>query len=127
MWRRYAIGLGMLVIYLMTTFRHLAPVLHYQLDYTYISEVLCVNRDKPQLQCHGKCQLRRSLNSLSDKRQQKEALQLLASSLQLVEALPQPTLPCFYPPATASAPPATDPGLQAQNPLLLPPFHPPQV
>ncbi|MBS9463672.1 hypothetical protein KIM67_14730 [Flagellimonas sp. 389] len=33
------------------------PVAEYILNYDYISNVLCENKDKPQLQCNGKCYL----------------------------------------------------------------------
>lgn len=31
------------------------------MDYEYISEVLCINKDKPKLNCNGKCYLMQSL------------------------------------------------------------------
>jgi hypothetical protein len=37
------------------------PVVEYVFDYEYISEVLCVNKDKPELHCNGKCYLMKSL------------------------------------------------------------------
>lgn len=39
----------------------------YFLHYSYYSEVLCVNKDKPQLKCNGKCHL-----ALAEKAQEKE-------------------------------------------------------
>jgi hypothetical protein len=33
----------------------------YHLNQTYIAQNLCENRDKPQLQCHGKCFLKKQL------------------------------------------------------------------
>lgn len=29
----------------------------YEMNYEFISQVLCVNKDKPELQCNGKCHL----------------------------------------------------------------------
>jgi hypothetical protein len=37
------------------------PVVEYALHYDYISEVLCVNKDKPMLHCNGKCHLMKEL------------------------------------------------------------------
>ncbi len=37
------------------------PVVEYVFDYEYISEVLCVNKDKPEMHCNGKCYLMKSL------------------------------------------------------------------
>ncbi|MDO5655942.1 MAG: hypothetical protein Q4G27_07360 [Flavobacteriaceae bacterium] len=33
------------------------PVLEYAVNFDYISNVLCVNTDKPLMKCNGKCQL----------------------------------------------------------------------
>ncbi|WP_461533902.1 hypothetical protein [Sinomicrobium sp.] len=33
------------------------PFLDYALNYDYISQVLCINKDKPEEQCFGKCYL----------------------------------------------------------------------
>ncbi|MEX6626594.1 hypothetical protein [Tenacibaculum salmonis] len=37
--------------------RPIAPFVEYAINYDYISKVLCINKDKPTLQCNGKCQL----------------------------------------------------------------------
>jgi hypothetical protein len=42
------------------------PVLEYVVNYEYISKVLCVNKDKPKLQCNGKCHLIKELAKASD-------------------------------------------------------------
>ncbi|WP_299754325.1 hypothetical protein [uncultured Pontibacter sp.] len=126
MWRSYLIGLGFLVVYLMTTFRYLAPVVHYQLDYTYISEVLCINRDKPQLQCQGKCQLRKNLAQLTQHQQQKEALQHLVSVYQPVEDIPHLSLLLCTPPAAAAAIPPPMAAPRTSTAILSAPFHPPR-
>ncbi|MFD1185014.1 hypothetical protein [Pontibacter rugosus] len=127
MWQRYLFGLSMLVIYLMTTFRYLAPVVYYQLDYTYISEVLCINQDKPQLQCHGKCHLRKQLEQTYSLDKQKETLQHLISSYHAVEDVPLSVLILLSPfaPAAPAPPVFYEPG--AYFAALDAPFHPPQV
>ena len=45
------------------------PVMHkaivitnYIVDYDYISQVLCINKEEPELQCNGKCHLNKELN-----------------------------------------------------------------
>jgi hypothetical protein len=38
------------------------PVVDYMLNYDYIVENLCENRDKPQLKCNGKCYLSKQLS-----------------------------------------------------------------
>ncbi len=37
------------------------PIAEYIANYDYITNVLCENRDKPQLQCNGKCYLSKQL------------------------------------------------------------------
>ena len=36
--------------------------LNYQLNKEYISKTLCVNKDKPQMHCNGKCHLKKQLD-----------------------------------------------------------------
>jgi hypothetical protein len=38
----------------------------YNLNKAYVSKVLCVNRDKPQMHCDGKCFLKKELNRNAD-------------------------------------------------------------
>ncbi|MGO3708409.1 MAG: hypothetical protein ACTJGD_12010 [Mesonia hippocampi] len=37
------------------------PFLEYAFNYDYIAEVLCINKDKPELDCNGKCYLMQQL------------------------------------------------------------------
>jgi len=37
------------------------PIIEYVANYDYIVEVLCVNRDRPQMECDGKCYLAQRL------------------------------------------------------------------
>ena len=43
----------------------------YELNKTYISTTLCENKDKPELECNGKCYLKKKI-SQADKQQQKQ-------------------------------------------------------
>ena len=42
------------------------PILNYAVNYEYISEILCENRDQPELMCNGKCYLSKELAENSD-------------------------------------------------------------
>lgn len=44
----------------------IVPVFQYVFDYQYISEVLCINKEKPELQCNGKCHLMKELAKASE-------------------------------------------------------------
>lgn len=41
--------------------RPVLPLVEYGFKYDYFSKVLCINKDKPELQCNGKCQLSKNL------------------------------------------------------------------
>jgi len=43
------------------------PVVEYFLNYNYISKELCENKDKPELECNGKCYLMKSLAEAAQK------------------------------------------------------------
>ena len=51
----------LIVFAFMIIFKPVFPVLEYVVDYKYISEVLCINKDKPMMHCNGKCYLMKSL------------------------------------------------------------------
>lgn len=42
------------------------PVVEYVVNYEYISEVLCENKDKPKMHCNGKCHLMKELAKASE-------------------------------------------------------------
>jgi len=52
------------------------PFIEYKLNKKYIAKVLCVNKDKAQMQCNGKCHLKKQLekaNSTPGHHQQKQS------------------------------------------------------
>jgi hypothetical protein len=51
---------------LFVVFRPLVPLVEYAVNYDYISEVLCVNKSNPQLQCNGKCYLGKEIAKTND-------------------------------------------------------------
>jgi hypothetical protein len=42
------------------------PYLSYKVNFKYISTVLCENKNKPVLQCHGKCHLQKELKKTAE-------------------------------------------------------------
>ena len=50
----------------MLGFRPLIPVADYLINYDYYSKVLCINQNKPELHCNGKCQLAKEMAEKSD-------------------------------------------------------------
>ncbi|MBK1894379.1 hypothetical protein [Chryseobacterium paridis] len=47
-------------------FRPLIPIMEYVANYNYIVETLCINKDKPELNCNGKCYLSKELAKTND-------------------------------------------------------------
>ena len=52
-----------LVTTILPTFSQWGTIAYYQVNKEYITRVLCENRDKPQLNCNGKCYLAKKLKS----------------------------------------------------------------
>lgn len=53
-------------------FRPVMPLFEYAVRYDYFAEVLCINKDKPKLQCNGKCELSKRLAEASSPISDKE-------------------------------------------------------
>ncbi len=49
-------------LFLSSIFRPVFPVYDYFLNYDYIVNVLCINRDKPEMHCDGKCYLKKEFS-----------------------------------------------------------------
>lgn len=59
----------MILKYIITTFiiftialRPILPLINYAVNYDYIVENLCENKDKPELMCNGKCYVSKELS-----------------------------------------------------------------
>jgi hypothetical protein len=51
---------------LFVVFRPLVPLVEYAVNYNYISEVLCINKNNVELHCNGKCYLSKQLSKVND-------------------------------------------------------------
>jgi hypothetical protein len=60
---------------LLQTCGTIAVVVSFKINQDYISTYLCVNRDKPQMQCNGKCvlmqRMQQEVNNLNEQNRQK--------------------------------------------------------
>lgn len=54
----------------MAMVRPILPVFEYIIDQDYIVEFFCVNQDKPELDCNGKCYLMQKLEEQNEKKRQ---------------------------------------------------------
>ncbi len=50
----------------------ISPIIGYYINYDYIVNVLCENKDKPVLKCNGKCHLVKEIKKANDGVDQKE-------------------------------------------------------
>ena len=48
----------MLLAFCGTELSHFFPFVEYYINFDYIAEVLCINKDKPQTNCQGACYLK---------------------------------------------------------------------
>ena len=65
-------------LYLIATLRPIQPYVEYFINQDYIAEFLCINKDKPELQCNGKCHLAKQI----EKQQEKEPFSSQRISLE---------------------------------------------
>ena len=57
----------LLILSLLVFIKPVVPVFEYVINYEYIAKVLCINKDKPEMQCNGKCHLMQELAKTSEK------------------------------------------------------------
>lgn len=65
-------------LYLTAMLRPIQPYVEFVLNQDYIAQFLCVNQDKPELQCNGKCHLVKEI----EKQQQQEPFSALSISME---------------------------------------------
>jgi len=53
--------ISLLALILLQAFSKVFILIDYQLNKEYIMEVLCINRDKPEMHCEGQCHLTKQL------------------------------------------------------------------
>ncbi|MDV7187148.1 hypothetical protein R3X25_07625 [Lutibacter sp. TH_r2] len=51
------LAISFYLLYLLAMVKPIMPIMEYYANYDYIATVLCENRDKPYLECNGKCYL----------------------------------------------------------------------
>ncbi len=49
--------------------RPVMPLANYLINQDYIAEFLCINKDKPELECNGKCYLAEQLKKASEEKE----------------------------------------------------------
>lgn len=92
---------------------------YYMLNRQYIASVLCVNKDKPQMHCNGKCYL---ANKLKHTERLPEAFLLKYRPLEFITQETQHAFTCHTPQAVAVSAHDAD---HFSVKSVLPVFHPP--
>lgn len=95
----------------------------FELNKEYIASVLCVNRDKPKLNCNGKCYLSKKIKQAEEKEKNQDQQ---SQKYRFQEAIIDRQLVVYYP-ADLSVKPLTFERhfVLPQRPSSV--FHPPQV
>jgi hypothetical protein len=60
------LGILFTAMYLLAMLKPISPIIGYYINYDYIVDVLCENKDKPVLKCNGKCHLTKELKKAND-------------------------------------------------------------
>jgi len=63
---KMAVAPLLLSVYLLALCKPFCPLVEYTLNKAYIAQTLCENKDKPELQCEGKCHLAKELTKAND-------------------------------------------------------------
>ena len=58
-------GIFFYLLYLLAMVRPLIPIIEYHVNYDYIVNILCENKDRPYLECNGKCYLKKQLRKIN--------------------------------------------------------------
>jgi hypothetical protein len=94
---------------LLQTFSREVVVLDYQVHKKHITELFCVNKDKPALHCNGKCHLAKQLRKASDSESKAPAAGFAKVKYDVVVPvtfwlhIPTPALPIALPFAQIAA------------------------
>ncbi len=53
-------------MYFLAMLKPISPIIGYYINYDYIVNVLCENKDKPVMKCNGKCHLAKEIKKAND-------------------------------------------------------------
>lgn len=58
---RKVFSITMTILFLLVSFQQALIIVHFKLNQKNIEQEFCVNKAQPELQCHGKCHLKKEL------------------------------------------------------------------
>jgi hypothetical protein len=68
---RYSIAIFFSVLMLAVSSREMVHFIVFKLNQDYISQVFCINKDKPELKCDGKCYLKKTIDESKQEKKSK--------------------------------------------------------
>lgn len=71
------LSISFYLLYLVAMIRPLMPIIEYQLNYDYITTILCENVDRPYLECNGKCYLIDRISETSKQSQEQNSIPII--------------------------------------------------
>jgi len=71
---RKLLGILFIFLYTVALLKPVNPILEYAINKEYISEFLCINTDKPELDCEGKCYMTEKLSETSNGSEESEEI-----------------------------------------------------
>jgi len=91
---RIALSISLVLLILLQSFSKVWIVLSFKLNREYIASTFCVNRDKPELLCSGKCFLNQQLKA--DEEQDKKTVPQKAAKNQETGYVLENTSACAF-------------------------------
>ncbi len=101
-------------------------IVWYEANIDYVATELCKNKDKPELQCNGKCYLKKQLNKVDDTQQDKQQpVKKVKSELpEYIASTTEISFSSFYTDVTSQYAQYND---LYQHRVITSIFHPPSV
>lgn len=64
--------------------RPIVPVIEYCVNYDYIKNVLCINKDNPEKDCNGKCHLQKQLSDVAKENSEKSPIKTTTEEVSIL-------------------------------------------
>ncbi len=117
-------AIALLLLFFTLTWEKLGVVVSYELNKTYITQVLCENKDRPALQCDGQCILGKKLQE--DTSQDPTIPPLTFEEKPVQPLYSTPGKKCCWQPDVLCQPRATDVAILQDREEVAGIFHPPK-
>lgn len=86
----------LLVMYIVSPFRFIQSYINYSINYEFISTVLCENKNKPDMECKGKCQLNKDIRKKAEEESKKQPTLQNTQAEEIPSEKSYYSIPPFY-------------------------------